>query len=321
MPPQCRLGDKSFTPLEYHGCPMCPHPASGPAVSGSPNVNVNHRPAVRMTDVGVHEVCCLTNTWQAVSGSPTVFINGLAAHRLHDLDQHCGGMGMMIEASPDVFCDSGFTNPLAAIQNMAEAAVDAAAGTVTEFERAIDDPEAAVDRFRDHAQAQAEATGQQYAAQGGELALDVGGVHVAVSANQDGVTAAGDVSLGKGTTVGGSAHSNYEGDVDVDGNATVKVGEATAEAGGGVGVNHEGDVTTSAGASGQGYGQSASGNVTVDDDGEVSGTTTGTATLGQAGATGGARVDDQGDAEVNAAVAVVEAEAAGTASTDDDEQD
>ena len=38
-----------------------------------------------------------------MKGSTTVLINNLQAHRLYDLDQHCGGPGFMVEASPDVF--------------------------------------------------------------------------------------------------------------------------------------------------------------------------------------------------------------------------
>jgi hypothetical protein len=41
--------------------------------------------------------------WTATGGSKTVFINGQAAHRVDDLDQHCGGVGKMVEGSPNVF--------------------------------------------------------------------------------------------------------------------------------------------------------------------------------------------------------------------------
>jgi uncharacterized Zn-binding protein involved in type VI secretion len=74
----------------------------GPAVSGSPNVNVNGSAALRVTDTGVHAACCGPNIWVATLGSGTVFINGLAAHRLNDMDTHCGGVGFMIQSSPDV---------------------------------------------------------------------------------------------------------------------------------------------------------------------------------------------------------------------------
>lgn len=103
MPAAGRLGDRSRVPADNHGCPGCAHPAVGPAVSGSPNVNINGRAALRVGDKGVHAACCGPNTWEAVTGSSGVFINGKPAHRLRDMDQHCGGMGQMIEGSPNVF--------------------------------------------------------------------------------------------------------------------------------------------------------------------------------------------------------------------------
>lgn len=63
---------------------------------------INNLPAVRVGDMGIHAVCCGPNTWTAVMGSATVMINGKAAHRQNDMDQHCGGVGKMIEGSPDV---------------------------------------------------------------------------------------------------------------------------------------------------------------------------------------------------------------------------
>jgi len=103
MPGQGRLGDKSLAPADAHGCPCCPHPAVvGPSIIGSPDVLVNKRPALRQGDKGIHTACCGPNMWEAVSGSATVKINNQPAHRLGDQDKHCGGMGMLIEGSPDV---------------------------------------------------------------------------------------------------------------------------------------------------------------------------------------------------------------------------
>jgi uncharacterized Zn-binding protein involved in type VI secretion len=102
MPGQGRLGDNSQVLVDAHGCPACPHPAVGPAIAGSPNVNCNTRPALRQTDTGVHAACCGTNTWKAITGSATVFINNLPAHRLGDADMHCGGMGKLIVGSENV---------------------------------------------------------------------------------------------------------------------------------------------------------------------------------------------------------------------------
>ncbi|HSD87253.1 MAG TPA: PAAR domain-containing protein [Kofleriaceae bacterium] len=102
MPPQARLGDLSQVPADAHGCPACPHPAVGPAIQGSPNVKVNKRPAIRVGDKGVHAACCNGNNWTAQAGSATVFINNQKAHRQGDADQHCGGMGRMIQGSENV---------------------------------------------------------------------------------------------------------------------------------------------------------------------------------------------------------------------------
>ncbi len=99
---QGRLGDKSQVPADAHGCPACPHPAIGPAITGALTVLVNDLPALRVSDTGIHAACCGPNTWVATKGSPTVLIGYLQAHRLGDDDQHCGGMGFLIEGSPNV---------------------------------------------------------------------------------------------------------------------------------------------------------------------------------------------------------------------------
>jgi len=92
-----------MAPVDAHGCPACPHPSvTGPAILGSVNVNVNKLPAIRVTDKGIHMACCTLNSWTAMRGSMTVFINGLAAHRMGDTDQHCGGIGTMLEGSLNV---------------------------------------------------------------------------------------------------------------------------------------------------------------------------------------------------------------------------
>jgi uncharacterized Zn-binding protein involved in type VI secretion len=103
VPGNARLGDKSKVDSNSHGCPACPHTCVGPAVAGSPTVFVNSKPAIRVSDTGIHSACCGPNTWVAKAGSGTVYINSMKAHRMDDADQHCGGMGKMIEASGDVF--------------------------------------------------------------------------------------------------------------------------------------------------------------------------------------------------------------------------
>ncbi|TBW34598.1 hypothetical protein EYW49_17775 [Siculibacillus lacustris] len=102
MPLQSRLGDKAFNPADAHGCPACPHPVIGPAIAGSPNVYVNERPALRVSDPGMHAACCGPNTWKVAAGSSTVLINGLPAARVGDMTAHCGGMGTLVEGSPTV---------------------------------------------------------------------------------------------------------------------------------------------------------------------------------------------------------------------------
>ena len=102
MPKQARLGDQAHVPADAHGCLGCPHPCTGPARTGSTDVLVNNKPAVRVTDQGVHSGCCGPNKWTATKGSATVIINGLKAHRLSDQTTHCGGMGTTIEGSEDV---------------------------------------------------------------------------------------------------------------------------------------------------------------------------------------------------------------------------
>ena len=107
MPGQGRLGDKATVPTDAHGCPACPHTATGPAIRGSPNVNVNHRPALRVDDPGIHAACCGANTWTATTGSTSVFINGKAAHRVGDQNRHCGGTGQLVEGSQNVIVGEG----------------------------------------------------------------------------------------------------------------------------------------------------------------------------------------------------------------------
>lgn len=102
MPAVARVGDKAQIPADSHGCPACPHPATGPGVSGSPDTEVNGKPVLRLGDPGIHAACCQANTWTAKEGSSTVFVNDKPIHREGDHTQHCGGIGVMTEGSPDV---------------------------------------------------------------------------------------------------------------------------------------------------------------------------------------------------------------------------
>lgn len=92
-------------------------------MKGSPDVDVNNKPALRVTDSGVHSTCCGSNTWIAMKGSSTVLINNLPAHRLFDQDKHCGGMGFMIEASSDVFVGDGTEDAMSQAKKQAKGLV------------------------------------------------------------------------------------------------------------------------------------------------------------------------------------------------------
>jgi uncharacterized Zn-binding protein involved in type VI secretion len=90
-------------------------------VAGSPNVNVNGRPAIRVDDPGIHTACCGGNTWNAQTGSKSVFINGKPAHRLGDVVRHCGGVGKCIEGSGNVFVgDNGGSGTLGSSSSQSE---------------------------------------------------------------------------------------------------------------------------------------------------------------------------------------------------------
>ncbi len=102
MPAGMRLGDMAKASSDSHGCPACPHPPIGPAIAGSPNVNINSMPAIREQDKGVHAACCGPNMWTAAKGSATVKINGKGAIRKDDKTTHCGGSGTVQGGSSDV---------------------------------------------------------------------------------------------------------------------------------------------------------------------------------------------------------------------------
>ncbi len=105
MSAQGRVGDKGNVQTCAHGCPACPHPAIGPAIIGSNDVLTNSLPSLRVDDFGIHAACCNTNTWTATKGAQTVFINNKAAHRMNDAQRHCGGMGKLVEGSPNVMVE------------------------------------------------------------------------------------------------------------------------------------------------------------------------------------------------------------------------
>ena len=60
--PACRLGDQANCPADSHGKNCCSHNVTGPAVTASPDVFINDKPALRVGDTGVHSSCCGSNT-------------------------------------------------------------------------------------------------------------------------------------------------------------------------------------------------------------------------------------------------------------------
>ncbi len=101
--PAGRVGDRAQSQPHAHGCPACPHVGVGPAVTGSPNVFVNDRPALRVNDTGIAAACCGSNLWRAAEGTSLVLINGRQAHRKGDRTEHCGyAPGQLLEGSTDV---------------------------------------------------------------------------------------------------------------------------------------------------------------------------------------------------------------------------
>lgn len=97
-----RKGDRSHTPNDTHGCPDCPHSAIGPAVTGSANVLINTRPALRVGDSGIHSSCCGDNSWRAYTGASRVLVNNKQLHRQGDVCQHGGAKGRLAEGSANV---------------------------------------------------------------------------------------------------------------------------------------------------------------------------------------------------------------------------
>ena len=97
-----RLGDRARAKEDKHDCPACTHDVIGPAVTGSETVLINHKPALRLGDRGEHASCCGDNTWTAAGASQSVYIDGLPAARVGDPTKHCGGMGTIVEGSPDI---------------------------------------------------------------------------------------------------------------------------------------------------------------------------------------------------------------------------
>lgn len=104
MPSAARQTDISMNPADAHGCLVCPHPVSGPAMTGSPDVLVAGAPQLRGSgmDQGVHAACCGPNMWTTLQGSATVTVNDQPAVRMGDITTHCGGVGSIITGAGNV---------------------------------------------------------------------------------------------------------------------------------------------------------------------------------------------------------------------------
>jgi uncharacterized Zn-binding protein involved in type VI secretion len=103
-----RVRDKSVT-VNVNSEGGCGH-RIGFAVDGSNNVLINNRPALRVTDYGVHGRPYHKHKWHAKGGALRVLINGLTPHRRGDPTEHCAGMGALVEGSPNVLIGD-YTKP------------------------------------------------------------------------------------------------------------------------------------------------------------------------------------------------------------------
>jgi len=90
-----RINSQSKVAADAHGCPACPHPCSGPILTGSPTVLADGMPAARVGDTGTHAACCGGNSFEIVGGDSTVLIDGRPAAQIGSAVQHCGGMGVI----------------------------------------------------------------------------------------------------------------------------------------------------------------------------------------------------------------------------------
>ena len=91
-----RVSDTSRVDADAHGCPACPHPASGPIIGASgTNVILASHPVATVGDPGIHAACCGPNTFVIKTGDARVLINGKPAAWQHSEVEHCGGTGYM----------------------------------------------------------------------------------------------------------------------------------------------------------------------------------------------------------------------------------
>lgn len=86
--------DKAKNPKCRHGKSCCPHSTKGKYTQGSPNVDADNCPLVRVGDEFAHDdKCCDSNKGTAAKGSTKVTCNNRPVHRDKDRTKHCGGDG------------------------------------------------------------------------------------------------------------------------------------------------------------------------------------------------------------------------------------
>jgi uncharacterized Zn-binding protein involved in type VI secretion len=81
---------------------LCDHHNKSTSLTGSANVLINNRSALRIGDRGRPMDCGNTSHWRASEGANRVLINGRAAHRSGDETRHCCGLGYLIDGSLNV---------------------------------------------------------------------------------------------------------------------------------------------------------------------------------------------------------------------------
>jgi uncharacterized Zn-binding protein involved in type VI secretion len=90
--PAGRIGDRS----------SCAASSGGPAATGSANILINGRRALRVGDHGLELGCCGGARWEAEDGAPAVLFNGKLAHRVRDPGTHVGSHGALVEGAANV---------------------------------------------------------------------------------------------------------------------------------------------------------------------------------------------------------------------------
>lgn len=90
------IGSMAFCPADADGCPGCPHPVTGPVITGNGNVLIDGMPVACEGDRGVHAGCCGGNNFVITDGDPEVLINGKKAAKIGSATQHCGGKGHIV---------------------------------------------------------------------------------------------------------------------------------------------------------------------------------------------------------------------------------